>query len=213
MTKDSSQAFISIGLLILRVTIGGMMLAGHGWGKLIHFGEKVSVFPDPIGLGSLVSLSLTVFAEVFCSIAIILGIFTQAAAAPLIITMFVAVFFVHEGDPWQKKELALLYLVPFLTLVFTGAGRFSLDTLFFDKNTITKRMTAKEKLEYAKTHGVLLKELYSANGMLSEPELDKKISEVERVKREKLLRTIAVISAFAAVISAIAAWIAVSKIQ
>jgi putative oxidoreductase len=72
---------------------------------------------------------LTIFAEVFCSIAIILGLATRLVAIPLIITMSVAVFIIHADDPWQKKEFALLYLVPFLTLVFTGAGRFSLDAV------------------------------------------------------------------------------------
>jgi putative oxidoreductase len=129
MLKGNNQTLLSIGLLILRVFMGSMMLVDHGWGKLINFGEKASVFPDPLGVGSMTSLSLTVFAEVFCTIAIILGLATRLVAIPLIITMFVAAFIFHADDPWQKKEFALLYLVPFLTLVFTGAGRFSLDAV------------------------------------------------------------------------------------
>lgn len=129
MANDNNQIFPSTGLLLLRLALGGMMLVSHGWGKLIHFGEKAGVFPDPIGLGSQISLSLTIFAEVFCSIAIILGLATRLVAIPLIITMFVAAFIIHADDPWQKKEFGLLYLVPFLALVFTGAGRFSLDAV------------------------------------------------------------------------------------
>jgi putative oxidoreductase len=104
-----------------------MVLASHGWGKLIEFGEKAAVFPDPFGVGSMMSLSFAIFAEVFCVLAVIMGIATRIVAIPLVITMFVAAFIVHADDPWQKKEFALLYFVPFLTLVFTGAGRFSLD--------------------------------------------------------------------------------------
>jgi putative oxidoreductase len=129
MTKDNNQIVTSLGLLLLRLSVGGMMLVSHGWGKLINFWEKASVFPDPLGVGSMMSLSLAVFAEVFCSIAIIMGLATRFVAIPLIITMFIAVFIVHADDPWQKKEFALLYLVPFLTLIFTGAGRFSLDSV------------------------------------------------------------------------------------
>jgi putative oxidoreductase len=129
MTKNNNQTFTSLGLLLLRLAAGGMMLVGHGWGKLINYGAKVSVFPDPLGVGSMMSLSLAVFAEVFCSIAIILGLATRFAAIPLVITMSVAAFIIHADDPWQKKEFALLYLVPFLTLIFTGAGRFSLDSV------------------------------------------------------------------------------------
>ena len=125
--------FLSLGLFILRLGTGGMMFMSHGWSKLIHFGEKAAVFPDPVGLGSLTSLSLTVFAEVFWSIAIILGFATRFAAIPLIITMLVAAFFVHADDPWQKKEFALIYLVPFFTLLFSGAGCFSLDALIRER--------------------------------------------------------------------------------
>jgi putative oxidoreductase len=41
--------------------------------------------------------------------------------------MVVAAFIIHGDDPFAKKEFALLYAIPFLTLVFTGAGKFSLD--------------------------------------------------------------------------------------
>ena len=39
----------SLGLLLLRVSVGGMMLLGHGWGKLTSFAERSSSFPDPFG--------------------------------------------------------------------------------------------------------------------------------------------------------------------
>jgi len=103
------------------------MLLAHGWGKLTGFGDLSSKFPDPIGLGSTPSLALAVFAEVFCAIAIMLGLFTRAAAIPLLITMLVAAFVIHGDDPFQKKEFALLYAAPFLMLIFTGAGSLSID--------------------------------------------------------------------------------------
>ena len=119
-----------IGLLFLRVFLGGFMLISHGFGKLMKFGVLSNKFPDPIGLGSSFALSLAIFSEVACSLLIILGLFTRAAAVPLLITMLVAAFVIHGGDPWKKKEFALLYAIPFLTLVFTGAGRYSLDGWF-----------------------------------------------------------------------------------
>lgn len=117
----------SFGLLILRVFAGATMAIAHGWGKLAGFSEKSGGFPDPIGLGSPTALGLAVFAEFFCSLAIILGLFTRAAAIPLLITMLVAAFMIHGDDPFQKKELALFYGAVFLTLIFTGAGKFSVD--------------------------------------------------------------------------------------
>ena len=123
----------SIGLLILRVGVG-VYMASHGWGKLQmiidgRFGE----FGDPLGLGSGVSLILATGAEFFCALLVAIGLATRFAAAPVVFTMAIAAFVVHASDPWTmqaqgaSKEPALLYLIPMLALIFTGAGRFSLD--------------------------------------------------------------------------------------
>jgi len=123
----SHDAASDIGLAILRVVVGGMMLAAHGWPKLKGFSGLLHTFPNPIGIGSAPSLVLAVFAEVFCALAVMLGFFTRAAAIPLLITMLVAAFIVHAEDPFQRQEFALLYAAPFLMLIFTGAGSYSLD--------------------------------------------------------------------------------------
>ncbi len=133
-TKFSShqkRMYRDTGLLLLRVAIGGMMAAAHGWGKLMSYGEKASGFPDPLGVSPEISMALAVGAEVFCSIALVLGLFTRLATIPLIITMLVAVFIIHGDDPWAKKEFAMLYLIPFICLLLTGPGRFSLDAKIF----------------------------------------------------------------------------------
>ena len=56
----------NLGLLFLRVSIGLLMLVGHGWPKLkkLTSGEPIQ-FPDPIGIGSEVGFVLVVFAEFF----------------------------------------------------------------------------------------------------------------------------------------------------
>jgi len=123
----------SAGLLFLRVWVGLMMAFGHGWGKLIGFGDRSGQFADPLGVGSAFSLGLTVFAEFFCALALVLGLLTRGAAIPLIITMLVAGLVIHGDDPWGKKELALLYLAPFLTILLTGPGKYSLDRLITRK--------------------------------------------------------------------------------
>ena len=131
MTDQRRYAAASVGLLLLRLGFGLMMMLGHGLSKLTGFAEKSGEFPDPLGVGNSLSMALAIFAEIGCSILIVLGLATRVAAIPLIITMVVAVFVIHGSDPWPKKEFAMLYLVPFLTLVFTGAGRFSLDAAIF----------------------------------------------------------------------------------
>lgn len=129
-TTDSQA---SLGLLWLRIGIGGFMLAFHGWGKLANFGSRWGKFGDPLGIGPHLSLILVVFAEFFCSIALIFGLFTRAAAIPPLIAMLVAGGIVHADDPWSKQEFAFLYAIPYLALILTGAGKYSLDAKWFNR--------------------------------------------------------------------------------
>ncbi|KPM31226.1 DoxX family protein [Croceitalea dokdonensis DOKDO 023] len=120
---------LSLVLLLLRVAAGIFMLT-HGLGKLDRlFGDEVIQFADPLGVGATASLALTVFAEVFCSILLILGLGTRLAAIPLLITMLVAALIVHSNDGFGRQELGLLYAVNYITLLVLGAGKYSLDYL------------------------------------------------------------------------------------
>jgi putative oxidoreductase len=119
-----------VGLLLLRLGVGGFMLFAHGWGKLTSFSEKADKFPDPLGIGSpALSMALAISAEFFCAALLIVGLATRLATIPLMITMLVAALIVHADDPWGKKEFALLYFIPFAALFFTGPGPLSLDAL------------------------------------------------------------------------------------
>ena len=120
---------VNTALLILRVVIGIFMLT-HGWGKMqTLFGNEPIQFADPIGIGATFSLALAVFAEVLCSILLIIGLGTRLAAIPLLITMLVAAFIIHINDGFGKQEFALLYGVIYLTIALIGAGKYSLDYL------------------------------------------------------------------------------------
>ncbi len=117
-------------LLLLRLAFGGLMLINHGWGKMNKlFGEEAIKFADPFGLGMEATLGLTVFAEVLCAGLLVFGLFTRWAAIPLVITMLVAIFIIHGADPFGKKEMAILYLIPYIAIMMKGAGRYSLDYL------------------------------------------------------------------------------------
>lgn len=116
------------GLLILRVGFGLSMAFGHGWGKLANFSQIAHRFPDPIGLGSPVSLSLAVFAEFFCALLVVVGIGTRLASFPIFFTMLVASGIVHLNDKWSQKEMAVLYMIVFGVLILTGAGKYSLGS-------------------------------------------------------------------------------------
>ena len=93
---------LDLGLLLLRLLAGGMLLCSHGWDKIMHFGEYAASFPNPLGVGSTVSLGLVVFAEVFCSILVMLGLATRLSVIPIFFFLMVAVFIQHAHDPWAK---------------------------------------------------------------------------------------------------------------
>lgn len=116
-----------IVLLVVRVFVGFAMLS-HGFPKLqmLLEGGKIEFF-DFMGLGPQISLILTVFAEFVCSILLILGLFTRVALGFLIFTMVIAGFIVHGADPFEKRELALVYLSVYLLLMVIGAGKVSVD--------------------------------------------------------------------------------------
>ena len=114
-------------ILLLRITVAVFMIthAIPKMNKLIAGGEIQ--FPDPLGMGTTVSLVLAVFAELICSILIGFGFLTRLSAFPLIITMAVAAFIVHAGDPFKQKELSLMYLILYIVLFFIGSGKYSVD--------------------------------------------------------------------------------------
>ena len=125
-TRVSENA-LAFALLVLRIGAGSLVLMKHGLDKLMHFSQKAGGFADPFHIGSTASLSLSVFAEFFCAVFIILGLFTRLACIPLLINMAVALFVAHQGDFFGKGELAGLFMVVFFTLLITGPGKASLD--------------------------------------------------------------------------------------
>ncbi len=132
-TSFNPQLF-DIILLITRVTIASFMLV-HGWPKFskIFSGEELT-FADPIGIGELPSLFLTVFSEVVCSIFIFIGLGTRLAVIPLLITMLVAAIIVHSSDGFTKQEMALHYILIYLILLVTGSGKYSIDEMLNKKS-------------------------------------------------------------------------------
>ena len=115
-----------LGLTVLRVGLSLLML-GHGIPKISKLFESPIEFPDPLGVGPVVSLILTLVGEVICPVLIIIGFKSRLAAIPVIITMLVAAFIVHGSDPFQKKELAILYALGFLVILIGGPGKFSIN--------------------------------------------------------------------------------------
>lgn len=134
MTTEKQALYNDVSLLVLRLSLGLMMLFSHGIGKMNRlFADGPVKFADPIGIGKFPSLVLASGAEVICSILIVLGLFTRLSTIPLIITMAVAALIVHAGDPFAKQEFGLLYLFGYIVLMLQGPGRFSIDAQLRNK--------------------------------------------------------------------------------
>jgi putative oxidoreductase len=121
-----SETLFNIALLVLRAG-AGILLLQHGYNKLTHFTEYEDKFMNFLGLGSNISLALTVFAEFFCSLLLIVGFVTRLACVPLIITMLVALGVAHNGDIFGKGEAATMYLIVFTAVILLGPGKYSID--------------------------------------------------------------------------------------
>jgi putative oxidoreductase len=119
---------ITFATLLLRLAVGGLVIP-HGYSKLISFAAKSSSFSDPFHIGHATSMSLAIFAEFFCGVFILLGLFTRLACIPLIISMSVALLYAHKGDFFGAGEKATLFLFGYLALLFTGPGKVSMDKL------------------------------------------------------------------------------------
>jgi len=135
-TRDTVASW---GLLVLRVLTGLMMAVGHGWPKVAAFAKlKDEWFVPPFlpFLSPPVSLLLTIGAELGAASLLVIGLMTRPAAAVLAFTMAVAAFGVLGAAPFfmgpgvsAAKEPALLYVIPALVLLVTGAGVKSVDAL------------------------------------------------------------------------------------
>jgi putative oxidoreductase len=136
-TRDATA---SLSILALRLLIGAMMLFGHGIPKIQDYAARKDLFyvPDFFPLKYMsppVSLMAVIAAEAGAAAMIVLGLATRPAAFLLGFSMVVAVFGFHGTAPWfvkpptiiDAKELGLLYLIPMVALIISGAGSYSLD--------------------------------------------------------------------------------------
>ncbi len=119
---------ISFSAFMLRIA-GGLLMIPFGFNKLVHYSELAQKFSDPFHIGHATTLSLVIFAELFCAVLITAGLLTRLATIPLIINMAVAFIKIHHWDWQDSGQKACLFLCIYLALLFTGPGKLSLDRL------------------------------------------------------------------------------------
>jgi putative oxidoreductase len=131
-SNSFSKGAFNLGAFILRVGLGALMIPNHGWAKLSGFAEKKDHFISFMGLSAEWSLRLATFAEFFCAILLILGLFTRLAAIPLIIVMLTALGVAHHWDI-LGHELPFALLTGFIAILLLGPGKYSLDALIYKR--------------------------------------------------------------------------------
>ena len=130
----------SYGYLILRMIVGMIFLV-HGYGKLWGNAPGIEAWIGMIGsLGfplTTFTAYLVGYAEFLGGLALILGLLTRYASILLSIVMIVAIFKVKLSlGLIGGYELDLALLAANISLIFTGAGKISLDKLIFRKEII-----------------------------------------------------------------------------
>jgi putative oxidoreductase len=123
-------------LALLRIYIGFSMAFAHGIKKVPPsegFIEHTADlgFPAPFIFAWSAGL-----AEFACGIFLALGLFSRPSAFFVALTMFVAGFINHAGDPYGSAEKAIMYFVIAIVYLALGSGRYSLDSLFRRKLNI-----------------------------------------------------------------------------
>lgn len=121
-----SPLAFNAAMLVLRIAMGALMMA-HGYQKLVGFSSMKSDFYNLLGMGSTLSLALCIFAEFFCALFVMIGLFTRLVTLPLIISTSIALFDVHAMDFFNTGEKASLFLSGYIVLLLLGPGRASVD--------------------------------------------------------------------------------------
>ncbi len=121
-----------IGKLILRFSIAALMLF-HGFSKLFNGIDGIKFLVTNAGLPEFVAYGVYM-GEVVFPILIILGLFTRISSLFFALTMVFAIFLAHSSELFVLEEtggllieLPLIYLLASISIMFIGAGKYSLD--------------------------------------------------------------------------------------
>ncbi|HEY1042976.1 MAG TPA: DoxX family protein [Telluria sp.] len=128
IVSGSSQA--DLGKLILRVTLGGLILL-HGIAKLKGGVGFIEGMLSARGLPAAIAY-LVYVGEVLAPVLLIIGMWTRVAALIVLGNMLVAVALVHMGDLGRLNqtggwaiELQAMFIAAAAALLLLGAGRYS----------------------------------------------------------------------------------------
>lgn len=128
LTIKYSAGAVNSSMLFLRIGMG-LLMFHHGFEKITHFDTTAQHMPNLLGMGKTINTSLVIFSEFFCSLFLILGLFTRLACIPLIIEMGVALYKADNLDFFGQGQASSLFLMGFIVLILIGPGKVSVDGL------------------------------------------------------------------------------------
>ncbi len=120
------------GTLFLRMVVGIRLLAGV-WPMVSHsesFSGTVSFFSSLNLPVPTASAYLAVYAEFLCGLLYVIGLWVRPAALIMIINFTVAILAAHVHDDIIKAFSAWAILGASFALLFSVAGKLSLDSLW-----------------------------------------------------------------------------------
>jgi putative oxidoreductase len=122
----------SVALLVARLTVG-VLFVSTGWGKVHNLAKVTEYFGELHIPAPAFNATLASFTELGCGALLVLGLASRLAAAPLMVTMTVAILTAKlaeiHGLPDLFGEVEWTYLVLLLVIVVFGPGKASLDAL------------------------------------------------------------------------------------
>ena len=105
----------------------------HGFSKLFNGIDGIKFLVTNAGLPEFIAYGVYM-GEVVFPILIILGLFTRISSLFFALTMVFAIFLAHSNEIFVLGktggpviELALIYLLTSISIMFIGAGKYSLD--------------------------------------------------------------------------------------
>lgn len=126
---ESGLSYIAnAGLALLRIFAGVALALAHGYGKvppsegLVKRAGEIG-FPVPEFFAWAAGLS-----EFLGGIFLALGFLTRISSFFIAVTMLVALVGVHGSDPFNRAELAFMYLFVALAFLLKGSGDWSIDS-------------------------------------------------------------------------------------
>jgi putative oxidoreductase len=155
LDTDPSAPIVAWGHLILRAGIGLIIFYVHGWHKLeglIAYSQhgtpwklagEVAGMHFPAPFPSAVAATLVQF---ICSLFVAAGLFTRINA--ILLSGVLGVAILQNLLAGRDPQLAILYVLIIVTMIFLGGGRFSFDArLFSREHSLTlKRLAPKSNV-------------------------------------------------------------------